>query len=294
MPLPFDATLKDLVASHTADWLAMMDETAGGPVRVLTPDLSTVTAFTDIVLHLGDSLRHLDFQSGPDSALPRRVLLYNVLLHDAYDLPVHSVVILLRPRANRGDLRGKLSYAPRPGRGKLEFGFEVLPVWEVPVERLLSSGLGTLPLAVLGRMPVGLTLDEALPGVIARLVRRIEAEASAEEGPILLTASYVLMGLRLSRERAVELFQGVRKMRDSTTYQAILDEGRDEGRVEGELKGRAEEARQMLLRLGRKRLGKPKQKAIDAVRSLDDVNRLELLIERLLEVNTWQELLQTP
>ena len=79
-------------------------------------------------------------------------------------------------------------------------------------------------------------------------------------------------------------------MRDSTTYQAILDEGR----VEGELKGRAEEARQMLLRLGRKRLGKPKQKAIDAVRSLDDVNRLELLIERLLEVNTWQELLQTP
>jgi hypothetical protein len=60
--LPFDATLEDLVQAHAADWLAVLDQPPSGPVEVLTPDLSTLTAFTDIVLRTGESLLHLDFQ----------------------------------------------------------------------------------------------------------------------------------------------------------------------------------------------------------------------------------------
>lgn len=287
MPLPFDATLKELVQTHTADWLAMLDQPPLGLVEVLSPDLSTLTAFTDIVLRTGDSLLHLDFQSGPDPTLSRRVLLYNVLLHDGYELPVHSVVILLRPRANRGDLTGALSYAARPERGHLDFAFEVIRLWQVPAERMLASGLGTLPLAVLGQMPVGRSADEALPEVIAR----------PEQGPILLTASFVLTGLRVSQQRVLELFQGVRTMRESTAYQAILDEGRAEGeikgRAEGEIKGRAEEARRLLLRLGRKRWGDPDPAIEATVHAITDVERLELLAERLSEVSSWQDLLRT-
>jgi|SRR5579884_1613583 len=298
MPLPFDATLKELVQAHAADWLAMLDLPPSGPIEILTPDLSTLTAFTDIVLRTGDSLVHLDFQSGPDPTLPRRVLLYNVLLHDGYGLPVHSLVILLRPRADRGDLTGSLSYAARPERGHLDFAFEVLRLWQVPVERLLTSGLGTLPLAVLGQMPAGRIADEALPEVIARLVQRIEGEAPPEQGPILLTASFVLTGLRVSRQRVLELFQGVRKMRESTAYQAILDEGRAEGeikgRAEGEIKGRAEEARRLLLRLGRKHLGEPGEAVEAAVHAITDVEHLELLAERTTEVASWQDLLRIP
>ena len=231
---------------------------------------------------------HLDFQSGPDPSLPRRVLLYSVLLHDGYVLPVHSVVILLRPRADRGDLTGRVSYAARTGRGHLDFAFEVIRLWQVPVERLLTSGLGTLPLALLGQMPAGRTPDEVLPEVIARLVERIDAEAPPGQGPILLTASFVLTGLRVSRQRVLELFQEVRKMRDSTSYQAILDEGRAEGeikgRAEGLTMGQVEEARQLLLRLGRKRLGSPEPSVEETVRAIDGLPRLELLLERLLDV----------
>lgn len=297
MSLPFDATLKELVQAHPADWLAMLDQPPSGPVEILTPDLSTLTAFTDIVIRTGDSLLQLDFQSGPDPTLPRRMLLYNVLLHDSYGVPVHSIVILLRPRADRGDLTGTWSYAARPQRGRLEFVFEVIRLWEVPVNGLLTSGLGTLPLSVLGQLPAGRTPDEALPEVIAQLVRRIDGEAPPEQAPILLTASYVLMGLRLSHERARELFQGARKMRDSTTYQAILDEGRAEGeikgRAEGMIKGRAEEARKLLLRLGRKKWGAP-DVAIEAeVGAITDVERLEVLVERVNEAANWQDLLRT-
>jgi predicted transposase YdaD len=151
-----------------------------------------------------------------------------------------------------------------------------------------------LPLAVLGQMPGGHTPDAGLPQVIARLVERIDTEAPAEQVPILLTASFVLSGLRVSRDRGVELFQGVQKMRDSTTYQFILDEGRAEGLIKGEARGRADEARKMLLLFGRKHLGEPGAAVEAAVQAISDLERLELLAERVTDVKSWQELLQTP
>src|SRR5438034_11561147 len=111
MPLPFDATLKKLVQTRPRDWLAALHVPADGPVEVLTPDLSTVTRFADTVLRVGDrGILHLDFQTGPDLGLSRRMLLYNALLHEAYAVPVHTAVVLLRPRAGGAGVRGTVSY----------------------------------------------------------------------------------------------------------------------------------------------------------------------------------------
>jgi len=95
-------------------------------------------------------------------------------------------------------------------------------------------------------------------------------------------------------ERTNELFQGVRKKRDSTTYQGILEEGFLKGRKEGKMKGRAEEAQRLLLHLGRKRLGDPDAAVKGSVHAISDVERLELLIDQITEVASWQDLLQTP
>jgi hypothetical protein len=75
-------------------------------------------------------------------------------------------------------------------------------------------------------------------------------------------------------------------MRESDTYQAILDEGRAEGRVQG--------AQRALLHFGRKKLGEPDEATRDALLGITDLDRLDRLTDRLLEVSTWQELLQTP
>jgi hypothetical protein len=53
MPLPFDATMKDLVQSYPQDWLAQFDVAASVPVTLLNVDLSTISAATDIVLGHG-------------------------------------------------------------------------------------------------------------------------------------------------------------------------------------------------------------------------------------------------
>src|SRR5262245_25252402 len=110
MAFRFDAALKDLLKNHPEDWLAVLDQPAAGEVGVLSPDLSSISAMADIVLRTGDTLLHVDFQSGPDPALPGRVLRYNALLYEQYELPVHSMVVLLRPRADRSDLTGDVRY----------------------------------------------------------------------------------------------------------------------------------------------------------------------------------------
>jgi hypothetical protein len=48
--LPFDATLKDLVREFPADWVAQLGAPLVGEVKMLTPDLSTITAFADVGL----------------------------------------------------------------------------------------------------------------------------------------------------------------------------------------------------------------------------------------------------
>ena len=114
----------------------------------------------------------------------------------------------------------------------------------------------------------------------------MQREAPAPEAARLATAAFVLTGLRLPRAEAIGLFQGVRAMRDSTTYQFILDEGRAEGR--------AEEARRILLRLGQAKFGRPNAAVETALQGISDLDRLEQLSDRLLAATSWQELLTEP
>jgi hypothetical protein len=71
-------------------------------------------------------------------------------------------------------------------------------------------------------------------------------------------------------------------MHESDTYQAILDEG--------EVRG----LHRMLLRQGRKRFGDPDPATQAALTAITDLDRLQRMAERLLDVAAWQDLLQTP
>src|ERR1700688_1522405 len=102
MSKPYDATLKAMLESSPADWPRLAGFRVGR-AEVIDADVSTVTAATDKVLRLSgdaDAVMHFDFQAGPDAGLPRRVHGYSALLEERHGLPVHSVVVLLRPHAD--------------------------------------------------------------------------------------------------------------------------------------------------------------------------------------------------
>ena len=80
-------------------------------------------------------------------------------------------------------------------------------------------------------------------------------------------------------------------MRESSTIQAFLEEGRRKGLQEGLQEGRAGEARTIILRLGRKRLGAVDETVEAKLNEIVDLERLEALTERIDQVSSWDELL---
>lgn len=117
----------------------------------------------------------------------------------------------------------------------------------------------------------------------------IETRLTPDEAGRLWTATDVLMGLRYPRQSIAELLRGVHGMKDSVTYQAIVEEGRVEGEAKGILRARLED----LLLLGRRRFGDAKPEIESALRGIADADRLGRMIAALLDVSSWEELLAT-
>jgi hypothetical protein len=71
-----------------------------------------------------------------------------------------------------------------------------------------------------------------------------------------------------------------------------MEEIRAEGRVEGRQEGRVEGIRSTVLRVGRQKFGRPpSRKQQQALEAITDPERLEGLAARLLDVDSWAELL---
>ena len=195
MSKPFDATPKGLVEIRPTDWPAFLG-VAARAVEVVDADVSTVTAAADKVLLVradeGDRIQHLDFQSGPDASIPRRTHGYSALLEERHELPVESVVVLLRQEAHLSAISGvyerSLPNAPGP---YLHFRYRVIHVWELPVETVLNAGISVLPLA-----PISAVRQNELPAVIERMKQRLDAETDQTTVAELWTATKVLLGRR--------------------------------------------------------------------------------------------------
>jgi hypothetical protein len=154
---PYDATIKDLAAVGPADFVSWFDGPTMQAVTLLNVDLSTVTTAADVVFGIGEPMTeilHLDAQAGASATKHLDVLAYNVLLHRQYRVPVRSIVLLLREQAVHPNMTGRVQYATRPERGKMEFGFEVIRLWEIPAEQLLRSSACGSKRDVVGRLPV--------------------------------------------------------------------------------------------------------------------------------------------
>ena len=285
MAKPFDSTLRSLLEVEPKSWLALLKR-KGSQVSLIDSDVSTVTAATDKVIRVGRPspwLLHLEFQASPDQSLPQRVSVYNPLLEHRHNLPVQSVVVLLRREANLTNLTGvyerSLPDASQPYR-RLEYG--VLRVWELDAEDLLQCGASVLPLA-----PISNVDQNDLPDLIRTMGETIQ-KCKPKQRQMLWTSTYVLLGLRYEDALIQQLMQGVTQMEESSTWQAIMQRGREQGREEG----REEHARHTLLDLGTIKFGEPSKKVQNALTKITDVERLDALTRSLLSAESWDELLK--
>jgi hypothetical protein len=78
---------------------------------------------------------------------------------------------------------------------------------------------------------------------------------------------------------------GIRGIEESSVYQGIFARGRAEGLVE--------EARKILLSLGRRKFGAPSEAVAAQLNEISDLDHLHGLTDRILDATSWDELLLT-
>jgi predicted transposase YdaD len=289
---PYDPTLKVLVETEPEVWPGLL-ACPTGPTAVIDADIATVSGAADKVLRVSAAppyLLHLEFVAGHDtSTLPPKLHVRNGLLDDRHGLRVRSTVVLLQPEADSPQLTGVYQRAFPGEEPYLTFRYQVLRVWELPPEPLLTGGLPLLALA-----PISAVTEAELPGIIQRMERRLSDRHGRRQAPVVWGAAYILLGLRYSPDLAAQLFRGVLSMKESSTYQAILEEGRVEGRIEGRTEGAVIEARKVLRLQGDDAFGPADARTAAAIERLTDLAQLEELLRRVRTAGSWQELLSQP
>lgn len=286
---PFDVSAKELVWDDPAAWGERFGIGLAGPVEVIDSDITTLSATADKVLRVGGPapyLLNIELQSYHQSDLARTLWYRQVALDYRHNLPVLTVLILLCKEANSPHLTGVYDRQLPDGWLSNRYNYRVVRLWQEHPEPYLSAGVGLVPLASLADVSAA-----ALPGVVQQMADRINSEPRPRAAK-LWTATYLLMGLRYQDELVTELLGGIQGMRESTTYQAILREGRQEGRQEGRVAGE----QRMLLRQGTKRFGQPDARTRAAIEAIQDIDRLEAMGERVLEpdLRDWDDLLRAP
>ncbi len=278
---PFDDTFKDMLELSPAGWA---ERFLGGPVtsaECIDADVATVSAAADKVLRVshgrGRLLLDLEARSGHAGDAPAQAHVYSTLLTKRHDLPVRSVLILLRPEANATGLTGVMERREHPEDAEpyIVFRYRVVRLWQEPLSPFLSGPVAMLPFAPL--------TDEGaadLEGTVGRVVRRIRAETAPEAAGRMEAATFVLLGLRHEADVIQTLFKGVQEMEESTTYQLIIR------------KGEARSLRETILRLGAQKFkaAAPEGTRV-AIEAIADLERLRRLTDRILTADSWDDLL---
>jgi predicted transposase YdaD len=280
---PYDIVMKRMVE---ADPLGML-RFVGLPGESATPfdaDLSTITRQADYVLRVADPeyLAHLEFLGYYDTSMVRRLVLYAALAYHNHGLNVETALVLLRKEADSPALTGRIDY----GSGSLKY--RVIRIWEIGQDDLLNLPISLLPIA-----PVGNIAREELPSLVQQMDTAFaQAEVTSKRESDLWVETYLLLGLKYDQDFARNLLKPVvGKMRESTTYQAILEEGMELGEEKGKIEGKIEGELAALEIVGLNRFGEPSSTVREALGRITSPQRLEELLKRAFQVESWDDLL---
>ena len=226
---------------------------------------------------------HIEFQSYTDEQMAERMWEYNALATSTYKCPTDSFVIYL-----------KRCKVPKPhftwkfptGKTVHVFQFEVIKLWEVPVEVLKDAGMtGLLPLMVLAKGGKSRTVVEEAITVI----KTVEDEDTRN----LLSLTYIFAALAFVKEadrhwlkRRFGMFEDA--LKDSWAYQEIWQEGEQVG----EQKALREELRRQrlaILYLVRKNFPTIVEMVKERVNTIDRPDVLQGMILQLFSAETEEE-----
>jgi predicted transposase/invertase (TIGR01784 family) len=221
--MSFDSTCRRLAEMFPEDFASWLLGRRITLTELKPTELSIEPIRADsLILLQGDSIIHIEFQTRPDSEIATRLADYRIRLHRKFPgKTIHQIVIYLKKTRSKKVFETSFDLAGLRGE------FSVIRIWEVPTAELLTYP-GLLPFATLGKNTNAASALRSAVQVMDQLPKSQQHETMA--------AAYILAGLQLEQD---VISQIIRRdmMKESVTYQAILQEGEQRGISIGEQRG---------------------------------------------------------
>lgn len=179
-------------------------------------------------------LLHIELQTDPDQDMGVRLAEYAIRLWRQYRLPIHSLVIWLRPAKTLPQSPFGWNWGAEEA---LRYPFESLRLWEhAPEEVVNTSSYAIWPLAAAMGATVTLETDLAL---IERIDRAPLSHEKRGELAIIVGA---VAGLRIAKEEVTILSERIRAMyedvlRESPFWEIMFDKLNPEVKAEARAEG---------------------------------------------------------
>ena len=282
---PFDIASKMIVDADPLAF-ARLCGPADSAELMDTNFASNVYADRLVKVKYGDSvfLRQFEAQSSYNRKKLADAAHYATGAYRVHELPIYSTFVLLHKGADGPAMTGIFD------EGAITFNFEVLRLWEYPVEEFLNGELSLMPLAAVCEIP-----ERSLPDIVKYISQRISSEPTNLNPDSLWVEFRLLLGLNYPENFVMSLLKGVGNMQESSTYRAILAEGEARGIAVGEARGiavgEARGKREAVLRVGSKRFGEPDAHTRSILDQIDSPERLDGLLIRVIDAESWSELL---
>lgn len=269
--MSYDNTCKYLTEKYPEDLLRWIFKRELKNVKILNTEINQEPIQADalVLLQTANQIVHLEFQTLPyaEPPMPLRMLDYKVRLTRQYNCEIEQVVIFLKSTTSR--LAFQQEYRDR----HTVHSYRVIRMWEQDPSSLLATP-ALLPLATLAAS----NSPNDLLRQVAEEIAKISDDSQRQN---LYACADILAGLRFDKSLIRQLFRED-IMRESVTYQDILQKGVQQGLQQGLQQGRYEGEVALLMRLLAHRLGEISPQLKQKIQGLS-ITQLDELGEALLD-----------
>jgi Domain of unknown function (DUF4351) len=240
-------------------------------------------------------LIHIENQSTPQAAFGRRMFRYFTAFFEKFDLPVYPIVVFSYDQPYRAE--PDIFAMDFPDGDMLRFHYRVVQLNRLPWRRFMKQA-NPVASALMAKMKIAPRDRHRVKLECLRLLATLKLDPAR----MRLISGFVDSYLRLTREEERRFERAIvssglapaekeQIMEVITSWmQAGIERGIEQGIAQGIERGEQREAQSVILRLGTRRFGSPTGEVETALQAANQ-ERLELLVDRLLEAESWEELL---
>jgi hypothetical protein len=222
-----------------------------------------------------DAILEIEFESGTDSDLPSRLLIYNAVLYQEHKLPVITMVVY--------PFRVTLAESPLQvaiGATKIfTFHFHMLPLFQLDAEQFVRDHVVCM-----------YPLLPTMQGVHHEMIKQVTDELVAlyREDEVTLADQLVWMSLLLERTDTIPLQEKSEIERQLHMYDQLWEESprirqeRARSRAEGKAEGELQMARRMFVNIVSARFPALGELAKQQAAKIDNPAALDILAQKVV------------